>query len=197
MSMPLGRSRWCWPSAMLKASSTRASCPGAKLSTLHTSLWPSLASWEFWRRKGRRWQQGSGGFTVTMHTGWQPGCSRFKHLPYSPDLAPAAFFLFPSVKRELDGKTSHPGDPQEGVGESCENSLGSRLCHGLQAEVWGPCKVREDRQQICQEKLIIQNALTITVFILWGLSRFKANILHRYCTCPVHTLLYIYCNPKK
>jgi histone-lysine N-methyltransferase SETMAR len=28
-----------------------------------------------------------------------------EHPPYSPDIAPADFFLFPSVKRELAGKT--------------------------------------------------------------------------------------------
>jgi histone-lysine N-methyltransferase SETMAR len=28
-----------------------------------------------------------------------------EHPPYSPDLAPADFFLFPNVKRELAGKT--------------------------------------------------------------------------------------------
>jgi hypothetical protein len=28
-----------------------------------------------------------------------------EHLPYSPDLAPADFFLFPKVKRELAGLT--------------------------------------------------------------------------------------------
>jgi histone-lysine N-methyltransferase SETMAR len=29
----------------------------------------------------------------------------FEHLPYSPDLAPADFFLFPKVKKELGGLT--------------------------------------------------------------------------------------------
>ncbi len=29
-----------------------------------------------------------------------------EHLPYSPDLAPADFFLFPKVKRELAGSPS-------------------------------------------------------------------------------------------
>ncbi len=28
-----------------------------------------------------------------------------EHLPYSPDLAPADYFLFPRVKRELEGLT--------------------------------------------------------------------------------------------
>jgi hypothetical protein len=34
---------------------------------------------------------------------WWPGS--FEHLPYSPDLAPADFFLFPKVKKELAGLT--------------------------------------------------------------------------------------------
>jgi hypothetical protein len=28
-----------------------------------------------------------------------------QHLPYSPDLAPTDFFLFPKVKKELVGET--------------------------------------------------------------------------------------------
>ncbi len=44
--------------------------------------------------------------TAAMVTNWM-AAGRFQiieHLPYSPDLAPADFFLFPSVKRELAGK---------------------------------------------------------------------------------------------
>jgi hypothetical protein len=48
-----------------------------------------------------------------------------KHLPYSPDLAPAKFFLFPKVKRELAGLTLTQGDLQEGVGGGRQNSEGS------------------------------------------------------------------------
>jgi histone-lysine N-methyltransferase SETMAR len=45
--------------------------------------------------------------TAAVLTNWMTA-RRFQvieHPPYSPDLAPADFFLFPSVKRELAGKT--------------------------------------------------------------------------------------------
>jgi len=33
------------------------------------------------------------------------GIRTIRHPPYSPDLAPADYFLFPTVKRELAGRT--------------------------------------------------------------------------------------------
>ncbi len=45
--------------------------------------------------------------TAAVVTNWM-AARRFQvieHLPYSPDLALANFFLIPSVKRELAGKT--------------------------------------------------------------------------------------------
>jgi histone-lysine N-methyltransferase SETMAR len=49
--------------------------------------------------------------TASMVTNWM-AARQFQiidHPPYSPDLAPANFFLFPSVKRELAGKTVTQG----------------------------------------------------------------------------------------
>jgi hypothetical protein len=43
-----------------------------------------------------------------------------KHLPYLPDLAPADFFLFPCVKRELAGKTLTKETLKEWVGGAVE-----------------------------------------------------------------------------
>jgi histone-lysine N-methyltransferase SETMAR len=46
-------------------------------------------------------------YTAAVVTNWM-AARQFQildHPPYSPDLAPADFFLFPSVKRELAGKT--------------------------------------------------------------------------------------------
>jgi histone-lysine N-methyltransferase SETMAR len=47
------------------------------------------------------------GHTATMVKNWMAArwFQLIKHLPYSPDLAPADFFLFPEVKRELSGLT--------------------------------------------------------------------------------------------
>jgi hypothetical protein len=38
------------------------------------------------------------------------GVKVIEHPPYSPDLAPADFFLFPTLKKELAGITLAPGD---------------------------------------------------------------------------------------
>ncbi len=38
------------------------------------------------------------------------GVKVIEHPPYSPDLAPADFFLFPMLKKELAGITLAPGD---------------------------------------------------------------------------------------
>jgi histone-lysine N-methyltransferase SETMAR len=45
--------------------------------------------------------------TATVVTNWMEASwfQIIEHLPYLPDMAPADFFLFPSVKRELAGKT--------------------------------------------------------------------------------------------
>jgi histone-lysine N-methyltransferase SETMAR len=44
-------------------------------------------------------------YTAAMVTDWMAATEFkvFERLPYSPDLAPADFFLFPKVKRELAG----------------------------------------------------------------------------------------------
>jgi histone-lysine N-methyltransferase SETMAR len=59
------------------------------------------------------------------------------HPLYSPDLAPANFFLFPTIKRQLAGKNTDPGDLQDDVGggrlPSIHRQRGLR-CH-LQALV--------------------------------------------------------------
>jgi hypothetical protein len=38
------------------------------------------------------------------------GVKVIEHPPYSPDLSPADFFLFPTLKKEMAGITLAPGD---------------------------------------------------------------------------------------
>ena len=41
------------------------------------------------------------------------------HPPYSPDLAPSDWFLFPSVKRQLKGKTFQNAEDAQAFIEGC------------------------------------------------------------------------------
>ncbi len=56
-----------------------------------------------------------------------------EHPPYSPDLAPADFFLFPKCEEGAGRQNPHPGDPQEGVGGGRQNPLSGGLRHILHA----------------------------------------------------------------
>jgi hypothetical protein len=57
------------------------------------------------------------------------------HPPYSPDLAPADFFLFRKVKEQLAGLHRDPGEPQERVGGGNAHHRRRRFRHRLLAVV--------------------------------------------------------------
>jgi hypothetical protein len=57
-----------------------------------------------------------------------------EHPPYSPDLAPADFFLFPKVKRELAGLTlTKQTFKKEWEGAAKTLKAAGRIRHGIQA----------------------------------------------------------------
>jgi hypothetical protein len=108
--------------------------------------------------------------TAAVVTNWM-AARRFqiiKNLLYSLDLVPADFFLFPSVKRELASKTL----TQETLKKEWERAVRT-LSAADSATPSGSGmiavqKVHQHCWRICQEKLKIQNALTMTVFYLLG-----------------------------
>ncbi|EFN60947.1 Histone-lysine N-methyltransferase SETMAR, partial [Camponotus floridanus] len=51
------------------------------------------------------------------------GVSTVPQPPYSPDVAPADFFLFPKVKRELKGKHLETLDNIQNTTTRCLNSI--------------------------------------------------------------------------
>jgi hypothetical protein len=57
------------------------------------------------------------------------------HPPYLPDLGPADFFLFPTIKWQLAGKNSDPGDLQDDVGGGRQDHRRRGLRRRLQALV--------------------------------------------------------------
>jgi histone-lysine N-methyltransferase SETMAR len=77
------------------------------------------------------------------------GVKTIPHPPYSPDLAPADFFLFPKVKAELAGQTLRQ------LGGGCQDHPQGRLRCRLQAVDGAVQKVRPDRRQLCRK--IVRN----------------------------------------
>jgi hypothetical protein len=72
--------------------------------------------------------------TVTVVKDWMVAKDfrLIEHPPYLPDLALADFFLFPSIKRQLEGKTPDPGNLQVHVGRGCPDHRRRGLRHRLQ-----------------------------------------------------------------
>ncbi len=66
--------------------------------------------------------------TAAIVTDWLAArhVQMLQHPPYLPDLAPADFFLFPKVKKELAGLILMR-DLQAGVGGGCEDPHGGGL----------------------------------------------------------------------
>ncbi len=114
---------------VLRASFTQTTLSRGEWSMPITSLRPSLESWEFSNRRGRRWWPS---------LGW---CSR-AHSPCS------------NLQDGSQAVQDHhaPGDPEEGVEEGCENPLDGELCHGLPAVVRVLREVQEDRRQLNWEE---------------------------------------------
>ena len=48
--------------------------------------------------------------TMAVHTSMQCGFKILPHPPYSPELAPSYFFLFPSLKKYLKGQRFHSNE---------------------------------------------------------------------------------------
>jgi transposase len=91
------------------------------------------------------------------------------HPPYSPDLAPADYFLFPKLKKELAGFTI----TQEEFKKEWEGVLGvgsqqGRFLQGLRAVVRAVRKVYS--QAISRNRKKINTLLTITLHFLLTLS---------------------------
>ena len=54
---------------------------------------------------------------MAVHTSMQCGFKILLHPPYSPDLAPSDFFLFPSLKKHLKGQRFHSNEDVISAGE--------------------------------------------------------------------------------
>ena len=79
---------------------------------------------------------------MAVHTSMQCGFKILPHPPYSPDLAPSDFFLFPSLKKHLKGQRFHSNeDVISAVEEWFESHPKSYYAQGLLKvkERWQNC----------------------------------------------------------
>jgi hypothetical protein len=99
-----------------------------------------------------------------------------EHPPYLPDLALAEFFLFPSVKRELAGKTL----TKETLKKEWEGAVRTLSAADFSTAFSGGMTAAKSVSTSLADpsrKAQIQNALTITIFYLLGSSGFEVNTL--------------------
>jgi histone-lysine N-methyltransferase SETMAR len=75
------------------------------------------------------------------------GIKLIEHPPYSPNLAPADYFLFPRIKRELAGLTLTQNTLQEVVGGGRQESYSGGLRRSVPAMVSATRKVCFDRRR--------------------------------------------------
>ena len=64
---------------------------------------------------------------MAVHTSMQCGFKILLHPPYSPDLAPSDFFLFPSLKKHLKGQRFHSNEDVISVGEEWFSPIRSHI----------------------------------------------------------------------
>ena len=79
---------------------------------------------------------------MAVHTSMQCGFTILLHPPYSPDLAPSDFFLFPSLKKHLKGQRFHSNEDVISAGEEWfESHPKSYYAQGLLKvkEKWQKC----------------------------------------------------------
>ena len=79
---------------------------------------------------------------MAVHTSMQCGFKILLHPPYSPDLAPSDFFLFPSLKKHLKGQRFHSNEDVISAGEEWfESHPKSYYAQGLLKvkERWQKC----------------------------------------------------------
>ena len=68
------------------------------------------------------------------------------HPPYSPDLAPSDFFLFPKLKMKLKGRRFHMVDEIQAESQAVLNTLGGtdfQECFKNRQRRWDPCQASE------------------------------------------------------
>ncbi len=83
----------------------------------------------------------------------------------------------PQCEEGAGQQNSHPGDPQEGVGEGCENPLGGRLRHALRQ--WYDCCAKSASTLLADMSRKAKNTKCSYYdrFLFIGSSGFKVNTL--------------------